>query len=155
MKKIIFGMILGLLVMVFTACGGGGSSSSLPKMDNSKVGGIEITDGYYAGENVLFAGTKIVGNWSFYQLEESKSVNATFRNDGDARIENKDYSYGVSKDGRKISATSYIVPTTIEYKGIKKDFLKSEDASGKITFYDCYDIEWIDNYGIYNLIMCP
>jgi len=151
MKKInilVFISMISLLV----GCGGE-SDSSLPKMDNSKVRAIEIRDGYYAGEDVLFAGNKIVGNWFFFQENANKTKNAYFSDDGDASINLSNYQYGVSKDGKKIIASS-LTMIEIKYQSIRKNYIKVE-KDGKNKTSDCYNVEYMDNFGIYNVIMCP
>lgn len=139
--------------MLFTGCGGG-SSSSLPTIDNSNVGGIETYDGYYAGDNVLFAGVKIVGGWTFYQPPASGSESAYFHNDGDTTIRESHYVYGDSKDDREIYA-AWFTTVQIIYKSTRKDYLHVTESNGDVSVYDCYDVELTDNTGIYDLIMCP
>lgn len=157
MRKIITGVTLIASIFMMSACGGGGDTAALPEMDNSKVGAIEIFDGYYAGDNVLFAGVPIVGSWRGLQpeVEGSSSVLLVFEDDGDAQIQNdRSYSYGVSKDGMEVRLLSFIIPTTIKYKGTRPDYIEYI-RDGISTTYDCYDVEWHDNYGIYDVVICP
>jgi hypothetical protein len=151
MKKMLFSLMAGMMLV---GCGGGGSS--LPSMDNSKVSGAEETfTGYYAGNGVMFAGENIVGSWTLYQLEpEYKSTGIRFYDDGDLRYNGSTYTYGVSKDGKEVHA-AYYTSLNIKYKSIEKNFVELVGTDGKSTYQDCYNVEFQDNYGIYDLIMCP
>jgi len=152
-KRMLKKIGMSLATMTLIGCGGGGNSS-LPAIDNSQVDGVEVVAGYYAGENVLFAGEKIVGNWFLFQENSQSSISARFYDDGDARIDGSDYRYGVSKDGKEIQA-SWLTTVLIKYQSTLSKYLEVVDINGVTSRYDCYSVEYTNNFGIYDLIMCP
>ena len=99
MKKIVFGMLLGLSTMMFTACGGGDSntSPSLPSIDNSELSDGQNQYGYY-GEKVIFGSSLMAGKWQLYAVVdgEDKTIDNNFYDDGFWTFG----QYGVSKDGK-------------------------------------------------------
>ena len=172
MKKVKILLSVVAMSFVMIGCGGGGSSNSLPDVDNSKLAADENQYGYF-GDSVVFGNTKIVGGWFLFQESSDGSVTLNFQSDGDGTYQRRGGSlyygdYGVSSDGKLIKA-QYENPSVnfssrsleIKYKSLLKDYMEVTHVDdGTKETKDCFKVEYKEvslsgSETADDIIMCP
>jgi hypothetical protein len=156
MKSLV--LVISLLFLV----GCGGSGSSLPSIDNSKLTTYSNEYGYY-GENVQFGEYDIVDTWRVYNSDITYFF--TFSSDGKTTLRESDTygaayetlgNYGVSKDGTTVSFdASYYGTMSIKIKSTSNDTSSVTKTDGTTITYHCYNISLTNNGESANLTMCP
>jgi len=146
-----FFLAISLLFLI----GCGGSSSSIPSIDNSTLSNKSNSYGYY-GDGVKFGEYKVNMQWKLCGGENRDNCfDVSFRDDGKTTIDGVKRDYGVSKDGRVITFDGNY--GNVASFTIKSTSSTTHDVSynGKEINYKCYNVEFSNGEGSTMIDMCP